>query len=65
MVVTQRRIVRFDVSRAVILPVDWFRTFKLKEKQKLVAVYGIIVLKILTKVLDKEFILKEVKHLID
>jgi len=65
MTVTQRNIVRFGGSRAVILPADWFRTFKLEEKQKLIIAYGTIVLITPTKDIDNEFTLKEVGYLIN
>jgi len=65
MTVTQRNIVRFGGSRAVILPADWFRTFKLEEKQKLIIAYGTIVLITPTKDIDKEFTLKEMGYLIN
>lgn len=44
MVLTKRKIIKFGGSRAVILPSDWFKTFKLKEKQQLLVAYGNAVL---------------------
>ena len=65
MTVTSRNIIRFGGSKAVVLPADWFRTFKLKAKQKMIVAYGNIVLISPSSHIEKEFTLKEMGRLID
>jgi len=57
--------VKLGGSNAVILPADWFRTFKISEKQKVTIVYGKIALIIPIAHFDNNFLLKELNHLID
>lgn len=65
MAVTSRNLIRFGGSRAIVLPADWLRTFKLKEKKQMIIAYGNIVLISPDSHIEKKFTLKEVGYLIN
>jgi antitoxin component of MazEF toxin-antitoxin module len=64
MPLTERSIVRFGGSRAVILPADWFRTFEIKEGQRLKIAYDNIVLILPPKQTNVERALDELKEIL-